>query len=67
MKVVHTTSVVAENEDTDQQLPHNSWKRQHKINAQAAEITAVKSELNKTLQENKKLKDLFNLEKWLRP
>ena len=54
-KVVNTTAAV-ENEDTDQQLSHNSRKRQYKINVQAAEITAVKAELNRSLQERKKIK-----------
>ena len=37
-------------------------KRQNKIDAQATEIAAVKSKLNKALEENKKLKDLFSPE-----
>ena len=66
MKAVHATSAMVEDEDTDQQLSHNSKKRQHKIDTQAAEITTVKAKLNKALQENKKLKDLFNPEKqWM--
>ena len=44
-------------------LSHNSRQRQAKINAQAAEITSMKAELNKALQENKKLKSLFSPEK----
>ena len=44
-------------------LSHNSRQRQAKINAQAAEIANMKSELNKALQENKKLKSLFSPEK----
>ena len=36
---------------------------QSKSNAQAAEITTMKTELNKALDENKKLKSLFSLEK----
>ena len=63
MKLVHATSVAVENEDTEQQLSHNSWKRHNKIDSQAAGITPVKAELNKALQENKELKDLFNPEK----
>ena len=46
-----------------QHLSHNSRQRQAKINAQAAEIANMKSELNKALQENKKLKSLFSPEK----
>ena len=37
----------------------NSRKRQNKIDAQAAEIAHMKTELNKALQENKQLKSLF--------
>ena len=44
-------------------LSHNSRKRQSKIDAQAAKITTVKAELNKALEENKKLKDFFSPEK----
>ena len=44
-------------------LSCNSRQRQAKINAQAAENTSMKSELNKALQENKKLKSLFSPEK----
>ena len=60
-KVVYT-SVVVDNEDTEQHLFHNSHKRHNKCYAQATKITAVKDELNKALQENKKLKGLFNPE-----
>ena len=44
-------------------LSHNSRQRQAKIDGQAAEITSMKSKLNKALQENKKLKSLFSPEK----
>ena len=44
-------------------LSYNSRKRQTKIDAQAAEIATMKTELNKALQENKRLKSLFSLEK----
>ena len=51
-------------ESGDQEhLSHNSRQRQAKINAQAAEITNMKAELNKALQENKQLKSLFSPEK----
>ena len=63
MKVVNVTSVAVDNGHIEDQLPHNSRKRQHKIDAQAAEITAVKAKLNKALVENKRLKNLFNPEK----
>ena len=44
-------------------LSRNSRQRQSKIDAQAAEIANMKSELNKALQENKRLKSLFSPEK----
>ena len=44
-------------------LSCNSRQRQAKFDAQAAEISSMKSELNKALQENKKLKSLFSPEK----
>ena len=61
MKVNITTTAV---DSGDQEhLSHNYRQRQAKINAQAAEIASMKSELNKALQENKKLKSLFSPEK----
>ena len=67
-KAIHATSAAVINEDigrdTEQNLSHNSHKRQNKIDAQAAKIATVKKELNIALQENKKLKYLFNPEKW---
>ena len=53
VKVVHVTSLAVEDEDTEQQLSHNFRKKQHKIDAQVVEITAVKAKLNRALQENK--------------
>ena len=44
-------------------LSCNSRQRQNKIDAQAAEIAQMKTELNKALQENKQLKSLFSPEK----
>ena len=44
-------------------LSRNSRQRQNKIDAQAAEIAHMKTELNKALQENKQLKNLFSTEK----
>ena len=44
-------------------LSRNSRQRQSKIDAQAAEIAQMKTELNKALQENKQLKNLFSPEK----
>ena len=43
-------------------LSHNSRQRQTKIDAQAAEIATMKTELNKALQENRRLKNLFSPE-----
>ena len=60
-KVNITTSAV--NSGDQQHLSHNSRKRQTKIDAQAAEIATMKTELNKALQENKRLKSLFSPEK----
>ena len=61
MKANITTAAV---DSGDQEhLSCNSRQRQSKINAQAAEIASMKSELNKSLQENKKLKSFFSLEK----
>ena len=44
-------------------LSRNSRQRQNKIDAQAAEIAHMKTELNKALQENKQLKNMFSTEK----
>ena len=41
-KAVYATSVTVDN-DTEQQLSHNSQKRQNKIDAQATEISTVKA------------------------
>ena len=62
-KVVNVTSVALENEDIEEQLSHNSRKRQNKFDGQATEITTIKTKLNKALEENKKLKDLYSPEK----
>ena len=61
-KAVNVTYVTLENENIEH-LSHNSRERQNKIDAQATEITAVKTKLNKALGENKKLQDLFSPEK----
>ena len=63
VKVVNVASAAVDSGDTEDQLSHNSRKRQHKIGAQAAEITMVKAKLNKALEENKRLKNLFSPEK----
>ena len=62
MKAANVTSAAADSRDSEDQLSHNSQKRQHKIDAQAAEITMVKAELNKALEENKRSKNLFSPE-----
>ena len=62
-KAVSITSAGVDSGHMKDHLSHNSRKRQSKIDAEAAEITKVKAKLNKALQENIKLKDLFNTEK----
>ena len=64
-EVVSATSTRVNSGDTGDHLSHNSRKRQSKIDAQAAEITAVKADLSKAVEENKKLKDLFSTEKMI--
>ena len=59
---VNVTSTAVESGDLEH-LSHNSRQRQNKIDAQAAEIAQMKTELNKALQENKQLKSLFSPEK----
>ena len=63
LQVATVTSTAVDSGDSEDHLSHNSRRRQHKINAQAAEIATVKAELNKALEENKKLKNLFSTEK----
>ena len=63
--MVSATSAAVDSGDVRDHLSHNSRKRQSKIDAQAAKITTVKAELNKALEENKKLKDLFSTEKMI--
>ena len=62
-KVVNVTSAAVDTGYTEDQLSNNSRKRQHKINVQAAKITTVKAKLNKVLEENKRLKNVFSPEK----
>ena len=62
-KAVNVKSAAVDSGDTEDQLSHNSRKRQHKIDAQAAEIAVVKAKLNKALVENKRLKNFFSPEK----
>ena len=64
--MVSTPSVAVENEDTEEELSHDSRKRHNKIDDQAAKITTVKSKQNKALKENKKLKNLFSPEKMVK-
>ena len=59
-KAANVTSAAVDSGDSEDQLSHNSRKRQHKIDIQAAEIATVKAELNKALEENKKLKNLVS-------
>ena len=58
----NVTSAAVESGDLEH-LSRNSRQRQNKINAQAAEIAQMKTELNKALQENKQLKSLFSPDK----
>ena len=62
----HTTSAAVGSEEVNgvtsdaQQLSHNSLRCQNKINAQATEAATMRFELNQVLDENRKLKDMFN-------
>ena len=58
----NVTLAAVESGDSEH-LSHNSRQRQNKIDAQAAEIAHMKTELNKALQENKQLKSLFSPDK----
>ena len=58
----NVTTAAVESGDSEH-LSRNSRQRQNKINAQAAEIAQMKTELNKALQENKQLKSLFSPDK----
>ena len=66
VKAVHTTSAAVNSEEIgedtlqNQYLSHNSHKYQNKIDAQTAKTASVRSELDKALQENQKLKNLSN-------
>ena len=59
---VNVTTAAVDSGDQEH-LSCNSRQRQTKIDAQAAEITTMKTKLNKALQENKRLKSLFSPEK----
>ena len=58
----HVTMAAVESGDPEH-LSHNSRQRQNKIDAQAAEIADMKTELNKALQENELLNSLFSPDK----
>ena len=58
----NVTSSAVESGDLEH-LSHNSRQRQNKIDAQVAEIAQMKTELDKALQENKQLKNLFSPDK----
>ena len=67
MKVATVTSAAVDCGDSENQLSHNLRNRQHRIDAQAAEIATVKAKLNKALGENKKSKKTCSaLRKWWR-
>ena len=63
VKAVNTTSSAVDCGDTEEHLSHNSRREQSKIDAQAAEIATVKTELNKALEENKKIQKLVQSRK----
>ena len=63
-KAATVISAAVDSGESEGHLSNNLRRRQHKIDAQAAEITRVKAELNKALEENKKLKSLFSPKKW---
>ena len=58
----NVTLAAVESGDSEH-LSHSSRQRQNKINAQAAEIAQMKTELNKALKENQQLKSLFSPDK----
>ena len=58
-----TVSATAVESGDVEHLSCNSRQRQSKIDAQAAEIAQMKTKLNKALQENKQLKNLFSQDK----
>ena len=59
---VNVTTAAVDSGDQEH-LSCNSRQRQTKIDAQAAKIATMKIELNKALQENKRLKSFFSPEK----
>ena len=58
----NVSSTAVESGDSEH-LSHNSRQRQNKIDAQAAEIAQMKTELNKALKENQQLKNMFSPDK----
>ena len=61
-----TVSATAVESGDMEHLSRNSRQRQSKIDSQAAEIAQMKTELNKALQENKQLKNLFSQDKMVK-
>ena len=47
-------------DNNQKSLSHNSHRCQHKINAQETEIATMKTELDWALEENWKLKEMFD-------
>ena len=68
IKAINTPSVAVSSKESvrgtlqDQQLPHNSCRHQGKSDAQAAEIATGRSDLDKTLEENLRLKNMLHLD-----
>ena len=58
----NVSSTAVESGDSEH-LSRNSRQRQNKIDAQAAEIAQMKTELNKALKENQQLKNMFSPDK----
>ena len=58
----NVSSTTVESGDSEH-LSCNSRQRQNKIDAQAAEIAQMKTELNKALKENQQLKNMFSPDK----
>ena len=58
VEVTTVTSAAVDIGDSEDQLFHNSRKRQHKIDAQAVEIATAKAKLNKGSRRKQKIKKL---------
>ena len=61
-----TVSSTAVESGDFEHLSHNSRQRQNKINAQTSEIVQMKTKLDKALQENQQLKNLFSPDKMVK-